>query len=209
MFLVNKHFFRNYDMDATTFKYGRIGGPQGYPIPGKNGVETSGASTTVTATDGTPFDPVNVGDIITFLTIDAKTIRRVATKTSGAEITVDSSITLAEGTAFIFEPFLVSADDADCWHHVQDLTNITVYLDGATIAAGGGVDWEIQTLGYDHASLLPFTVQSSTLAASGAQTSYSLPQVAGKVRVGLKGGSDFTGTDVVSAWLTGEQRLAK
>jgi hypothetical protein len=208
MYLDNrKYFYYQYDLDATTYKYGRLGGPTGLPCvkPDRYGAKTSGSSTTVTSAAGTPFDPVNVGDFLIFsIPPDTKLLRKVATKTSGAQITVDSAIDLGTvGVPFDHWPFRIGATANDGWHQVQMYTSITVHIYIPTVAAAGGVDVQIETNSGDPATpTVPYTQNF----ASATTETVNVAEVASALRVGVKGGSGFAGTDSITIWLQGEMR---
>lgn len=214
MFLENKLYYRGFDPGAA-YAYGRLGRPDGQPTRGRNGVQTAGASTTVTATDGTPFDPVTVGSVIVFQSPrpDGKIIRIVTAKASGASITVDSAVTLAAGTAFFFYLFKQGTADTDGWHLVNDLAEISVYFD-VTVLGSTTIEANIELGGG------PFSapVQAITNpAAVSATVSVSISAVGRRVvevlnvtqslRVGLR----VTGgpaVDAVTVWVKGRQRQA-
>lgn len=208
MFLEQKRFYYLYDPTAT-YVYGRMGSPSGYTISGRNGVETSGASTTVTATDGTPFDPVKVGDIITFFSgdppEDTKAIRTVATKTSGSEITVDSNVTLSGGTPFIFDPFTSGTAATDGWHSVNHWSAITIHYRLETLASTS-IDILPEGSGGDLSG--PVALAAATnLTAAGSGT-INLDQVLPFLRVGVKSNTDSAG-DELTIWAVGELLQAK
>jgi hypothetical protein len=208
MHLDAKQFFYNHDVDALTYKYGRIGGPTGLGCPGKYGAVTSGSSTTVTAATGTPFDPVLPGDLIVFYTPpDTKTLRKVATKVSGSEITVDTAIDLGTtGRMFDFLPVRIGANAGDGWHSVQAYSAITVWVSISLYAATGGIDVTIEAL-TPNLGNAPVTISTTNYTATGT-ASIDVSKVVGYLRVGLKAGSGFAGTDAVSVWMTGEVRKA-
>ena len=201
MFLDHKQFYRSYDPGASVV-YGRLGRPDGLPVRGKWGVQTSGSSTTVTATDGTPFAPVTVGSTIVFLSPrpDGKIVRRVTAKASPTSITVDSAVTLAAGTAWFWVPFKSGTAATDGWHLVTDLSAITVFVDVETLASTTVVA-TIQAGGGPGAA--PQTLTTLTFSAAGQQR-YDVTSVVQSLRVGLATTGDAAG-DAVSAWLKGEQ----
>lgn len=201
-----KQFFYNYDNDATTFKYGRLGGPAGYSCPGSFGAKTTGSTTTVDAVAGTPFDPLRVGDVLVFRTLTGPVLRRVATKVSGAQITVDTAIDLgAVGVFFDFYPWRIGAAATDGWHHVQMYDSMTVFFAMPTVAATGGVAWQIEGRAPSIGDPAPFVLELGTQATAG---SFDVPISASvsAIRVGVRGVSDFTGTDSVSVWVAGDMR---
>lgn len=207
MFLDAKQFYYNYDLDATTYKYGRIGGPQGLPVQGKYGLSTVGSSTTVTAVAGTPFDPVNIGDVIVFQKGETRIIRKVATKASGSSITVDTAVDLSGGYAgWFFYPFRIGTAATDGWHAIHPYSAVTIWVSITALSAAGGIDFTIEAASpnIDNA---PVTVFTKNYAAAGTEA-INIGEVAQALRIGLKGGSGFAGTDSITVWMTGEVRKA-
>lgn len=207
MFLDTKRFYYQYDMDSTSYKYGRLGDNHGFAVQGGLYAKTSGASTTVTAVSGTPFDPMNAGDVIVFyVTPGVGTIRKVATKVSGSEITIDSAITIAAaGCHFDFYPFKIGTTTADGWHHTQMYSGMTLNVNVATVAAAGGISMSVEIVGAGGLMVTPIVVLERSYTAAGTEAIVIEPQ-ARALRVGLKGNTGFAGTDVVSISLTGEMR---
>jgi hypothetical protein len=207
-FLETKRFYYLFDPTAT-YAYGRIGSPSGHPIQGKYGVETSGASTTVTATNGTPFDPVKVGDLITFLTgdppEDTKTNRKVATKTSGSEITVDSNVTLSSGTPWFFEPFTEGTAATDGWHSVNHFSAITIHYRLETLAS---TSIDILPEGRGGPGSGPVALAAATNLTGAGTGTINIDQVIPFLRVGVKSNTDSAG-DEITIWVTGELLQAK
>lgn len=205
MFLEQKRFYYLFDPTAS-YQYGRIGSPSGHPVQGKYGVETAGSSVTVTATDGTPFDPVNVGDIIVFKEIpDTKYIRKVATKTSGSSITVDTAVNLAAGTAWFFEPFKVGTTVNDGWHHVGAWGAITVFVRLETLASTS-IDINPEGTGGDLSGPVNLKAAPENLTATGT-VAIPIEQVVTYLRVGVKSNTDSAG-DQVTVWAEGEMLQA-
>jgi hypothetical protein len=205
----NKQFYYGHDVDTNTLKYGRLGSPSGHMVSGKNGVETSGSSTTVTAIDGTPFDPVGVGDVIVFTEVpDTKTIRTVATKTSGAEITVDSAIDLSNGAAFFFYPFRIGTTNSDGWHHVAAYSAITVHANLSALASTGGIDLVIEGGGGSSLGILP-TIQETVNFAAVGTLQVQIDKVFPFLRVGVKAGTSAGAGDSLDVWAVGEMLQAK
>jgi len=206
--LTNKQFYREYDLDALTYKYGRLGDSQGFAVQGKWGAATSGSSTTVTSlATGYAFGPANAGDTIIFRTPpDTTTIRKIATKVSPQEITVDTAVNLGTaGVAWEFVPFRIGATDADGWHHSRTKQGFSVFIHIATLAASGGVDAKVQGLLSGSLTPIDLIPEGETAAevhfdAAGRYELKFLSPVQ-QVRLGLKAVTAATGTDVISAWL--------
>jgi hypothetical protein len=206
MFLETKHFYYQYDLDAVTFKYGRLGDPQGHWIQGKYGLQTTGSSITVDRffTSGNPFGPVKVGDVIQFfLPPDTNYIRKVATKPSNIQITVDTAVDLGvTGLGWQFWPFRIGATNADGWHPVHHDAQLSVFVNWAT-KASDGLDISISGLGPHNTPLA--LVAKSYLSAGTDEIPITTPVTA--LRVGVKAANAFSGTDSISIWLT--QRLPR
>lgn len=214
MFLDNKLFYKSYDPGAA-YAFGRLGRPDGLPVRGKWGVQTAGASTTVTATDGTPFSSLTPGSIIVFESPrpDGKIVRSVTAVASPVSITVDTAVTLSAGTHFFYWPFKSGTADTDGWHLVNDLSAITVFVDVETLASTS-IDVLIQVGGGPFSTpVQPNTTPAATsgtvtvnIAATG-ERAIEVASVAQSIRVGLRavGGP---AVDAVTAWLKGEQLLA-
>ena len=202
----SKQFYYAYDLDATTYKYGRLGGPGGLPVQGKYGLETSGSSTTVTAVAGTPFDPVTALDMIVIVKGETKYTRKVATKVDGTEITIDSAVDLTGGySGWFFYPWRIGATNADGWHQVTGYEEMTVHIVIPTVAAAGGVDVQIQGLSPNLGGS-PVTLWSNNYAAATTGDNVEIGEELLALRVGVKGGSGFAGTDDINIWMTGRVR---
>jgi len=219
-----KLFYLNYDLDATTYKYGKITAPAG-GFQGFGGVKTTGTSTTIDAVTAgqKPFAPVLVGDYILFYIGETPTTRRrVVTKPSDDQITISGAgVTLGAGIAsWYFFPFRIGATDEDGGHSVEGYETAFLELDFATIIAGGGVDvsaeirgrspaskWNVFfTKNYPVGTPIRDVIEINKKDAAGGISAGGWPELIGSVRVGLKGGTDFVGTDDLSVFLTGSPR---
>lgn len=199
MFVEQKLFYKSYDPSAS-YVYGRL---SQWLIPGKYGIQTSGASTTVTATNGSPFSPVTVGSrLIAYTPPDTFTDRAVTAKASDTSITVDSNITLAAGTNWGFYHFKSGTADSDGWHLVNNLSAITVYAD-LEVLGSTSIDVQIQAGGGQYST--PVTLSTTNIAATG-ETAIAVSQVVQSLRVGVKANGG-PATDAVTIWLQGEQLL--
>jgi hypothetical protein len=196
-------YYLNYDLDATTYKYGRVKDR----IQGYGGVKTTGAATTVDAvTVGqAPFAPVRVGDYVIFYIGETPTsIRKVLTKPTQDQITISgANINLGTGVAsWYFLPFDIGATDADGGHRTEFFARAWVEIEAVTIAAAGGVDYSIEARGMAPAAKWA-QLTTGNIAASGFFKTIEVLELTGEIRVGLKGGSGFAGTDDISVYLTG------
>ena len=137
---------------------------------------------------------------------DTRSVRKVVTKTSGAEIVVDSAIDLGTvGVPFDFYPFKTGSADTSGWHATQMYTGITVYFDVPTLGATGGVDYSVECLSPSLDGARPVVVAAATLATITTEA-VTVAEITAAVRVGLKGHDDFAGTDSITVWLQGEMR---
>jgi len=203
--MIERVFYQNYDLDSLSFKYGKLFDRIQADGPLKG---TGGASTSLYSVSASypAFGPILVGDYIYIYTAE-NTIakRRVATKPSNDEITVDSNVTvpLAGLASWYFASFRIGTADTDGWHSTNPLTRAFVNLDFPTITAAGGVDVsiEVKSLG----ALLPKPIGApfNFPAGTPVKESVEVTEMIGSVRVGLKGGSGFAGTDDLSVTLTG------
>jgi hypothetical protein len=203
--LEQRSAFRNYDILATTYVYGRIEGPhQGY-----GGVALVSASTTVnavTAGIGT-FSPVAVGDFLWFYNGETIIKRKVATKASNDQITIDSTPGVTVNIAsWYFMPFKNGATAADGWIPIQKFGGkVSVLLLGPTIGDAGGFTFKLEVKGFEQEAA-PVLIIEKDYAQADAPISeeFPLPATAAAVRIGLKGTAGFAGTDDVSATVIGD-----
>ncbi len=204
-----RQFYYQYDLGANTYKYGRIAS---FPVQGQYGVYTVGSSTTVVSTGAAnAFGPVKVGDIIVFMQFpETQTIRKVATKVSNAEITVDTAIdlsltgSLTGWPGWFFYPFTIGATTADGWHHVSALREKEVLVNIATLNAVGGMDISIEGLGADFGST-PIVLLEKHYAAA-ITDDIVVPEVLKAIRVGVKATALFAGADSITIELMGRTR---
>jgi hypothetical protein len=205
--LTNRYFFYDYDLDALTYKYGRVNDS----CQGHGGVETSGSSTTVTGVASTqpplPFGPLQVGYLVVFCQPpDTQYLRKVATKTSGAEITVDSAVTLTATGAWYYYPVNIGATSVHGWRKCSDYLSLQVNFSVETLASSGGIGYSIEGYtGDDPSSVVPVVFKQDTITSVGTLV-VPVTDAFLFLRVGLKAGSAFAGTDSISVWMTGDQR---
>jgi hypothetical protein len=214
-----KIFYLNYDLDATTYKYGKVTGMH----QGFGGIKTTGSSVTVDAVvpGQGPFAALLVGDYIWFYLSDTNILkRRVATKPSNDQITVDTAVNLGTGIAsWYFLPFRIGATDADGGHSVEAYETAFVEVEILTVAAAGGVDLTIEIKGRAPATKWFTLLATKNYAAAPAIDVIEVnkkdatgipaggwPNMIGSVRVGVKGNAGFAGTDDISVFLTGNPR---
>jgi hypothetical protein len=212
MFQETKQYYRRYDVGTVgaSYAYGRLGSPSGHPVNGKNFVDTTGSVVQVDAVDGTPFDPVGVGDIIVFFSPrpDGKIERTVAVKTSGIEIDVDAVVDLsspAGGFAFMFWPFRTGTGVDNGWHHVAAWSAITVHARVETLNSTS-IDLIIEGSGGDLSG--PTVLETPTNITAVGTVAINVEKVAPFMRVGLKANTPAAG-DSVNVWAVGEMLQAK
>lgn len=199
-----KTFYLNYDLDATTFKYGKVTDR----LQGFGGL-TAVASVTINATNAgaAPFAPVLVGDYIQFQIGEAwSTIRKVLTKPSNDQITVSGGVlTFAGLTNWYFFPFRIGATAADGGHSTEAYSRAWIEFEIPTISAAGGVDYSIEVKGRAPAAAWGVVATGTFPDAASvvAQGPLELTELIGSVRVGIKGNTGFAGTDDISIFLTG------
>ena len=132
-------------------------------------------------------------------------IRKVATKVSNTEITVDTAVDLTAGySGWFFYPWRIGTADTDGWHAIQGYPLVTVWVEIPTVAAAGGVTISIQTMSPNIGGT-PVEVFTKNYAAA-AEEPINIGEVAGALRVGVKGGSGFAGTDEITIYMTGGSR---
>ena len=212
MFQETKQYYRNYDVGTVgaSYAYGRLGSPSGHPVNGRNVVSTTGNVTQIDAVDGTPFDPVGVGDIIIVFAPrpDGRIERTVAVKTSGIDIDADAALDLsadAAGYAFMFYPFKVGTAVDSGWHHVAAWSAITVHARVETLNSTS-IDLIIEGSGGDLSG--PTVLEAATNIAAVGTAAINVEKVAPFMRVGLKANTPVAG-DVVNVWAVGEMLQAK
>lgn len=212
MFQETKQYYRNYDVGTVgaSYSYGRLGSPSGHPVQGRNFVDTTADVSQIDAVDGTPFDPVNVGDVMTFFfpRPDGREERVVTVKTSGIDIDVDPTIDLstpAGGFAFQFVPFRNGTGVDDGWHHVAAWSAITVHARVETLNSTS-IDLSIEGTGGQFSG--PVILEPETNIAAVGTVAINVDKVATFMRVGLKANTPVAG-DVVTVWATGEMLQAK
>lgn len=205
------YFYRQYDLDSTSFKYGRLRRAR----PGQGGIKTSGSSTTVdaiTAGIGT-FASVTVGDILLIYDRETKYERKVASVVSPDQITVDSALNIDNSGAGVpswyVMPFEIGTADTDGWQSCEHLVQESkkVRIEAPAIQAAGGLDIQIETLDPGFSSRPSVVLGPVNFPASAAVAKeYSVPELCRAIRLGVKGASGFAGTDSITAWLIGEPR---
>jgi len=204
--LENGMFYKNYDLDATTYKYGRFRDQ----IQGVGGVKTTGSSVTVNAvTSGIgTFSGVKVGDLIVFYRSDTLIdVRKIATKPSNDQITVDTAVNLdnsgAGFGAWFFQSFDIGTTSADGWLPVQKFGSkkgVRVVI--ATLNAAGGMDVSIESKGYAFDTVPVVLIEQHYDVPKTEH--FPVPEEVLSLRVGVKGTTGFAGADDVSIYLIGD-----
>lgn len=198
-------FYFDYDLDANTFKYGRLKGP----FPGPAGITCAGATTTITAvTSGIgTFSPIRVGDFIWLRTAENTVIKRkVASKTSNDQIAVAganlSAFTIASWDYWQFD---IGTADSDGALNIANYDRVWLEFDG-TLA--DSLDIQVEARGRAPAALWGtiFTATFANTAALRARGPVEITELVGSIRVGVKGTTVFAGTDAFSIYLCGQVR---
>jgi hypothetical protein len=204
MSLEQRPAFRSYDTLSTSLVYGRIDGPnQGY-----GGVELVSASTTVNATTagiGT-FSPVAVGDFIWFMNGETVIKRKVATKPSNDQITIDSTPGVTKSVAgWYFSPFKSGGTATDGWIPVHKFQGkVSVLVNIVSLGDAGGVTLQIEGKGdsVDSAAVI-LANRAYAQAEAPVSEEFAVPTNCAAIRVGLKGTSGFAGTDDITVLVEG------
>jgi hypothetical protein len=202
--LEEKCFYRSYNILSATYTYGKYL----ESVQGDEAVSTVGSSTTVTATTAGrgPFDAVSAGDDIVFVVGDNTYVRRVVTKTSLDEVVIDTAVTLVACVSWHFVPFRSGTAVTDGWLACQkyDPKQVSIRPTVLADASGASVSVEIKGFGLDSTPVQVFQKDwvTGTLVAPLDGEIVMIPELAGWVRVGIKG-TGFAGTDNVSAYLIG------
>jgi hypothetical protein len=200
-----KDFYFGYDLDANTLKYGRI-------LPRRDmgqvaGVITSGSSTTVTSAvaNSRAFASVAVGDMVEFVIAQVLTRRKVATKVSDDEITVNSAVDLSAGcSAWYHRPFQIGTADTDGWHNVEDYPVKAIKVDINTLSAAPGLTISIEVRGRGDVEK-PSVVLTKNYTATDSDV-IQVTEPCASVRVGVRGTTGFAGTDDIDISLIGYLR---
>jgi hypothetical protein len=189
-----KFFVQSYDLASTSLIYCRTSETE---LPGGGRIKTSGSSTTVTAyTVGeTPFDPVAVGDLLIIQYGGTVHTRTVATKASGASITVDSAITLTNGAMYRYRDVACGTAAADGWVGIGNSDGCTVQI---TITSLNAASLQFQVEGIisgTGAAAVPVSTLLTYTAAGG--DFFDITESLDSVRVGMKVNTD-AGANVVT-----------
>lgn len=213
------HLYYQFDLASTSYVYNRYGRRS----RGWGGIKTSGSSTTITSVSGLstpPFNDLAVGDLLDIrysatpgTVVATNSIRRVATWTDADTIVANSAITLTAGTAaWDFRKKLGGTAATDGWCYIGDLYNATLWLDFPTLGETDGVTYVVQVKGGDDLAQNPYNLGAPVVVAASAapyQAKVELSSSAGPttnfVRLGVKSTTASTGTDSLSAYITGRQ----
>lgn len=204
-----KYFFYKYDVAALTpnFIYGRLSDR----VPGRGGITTSGASTTVTSSTAdtnspfvAAFDFVNIGDILWIQTTDTAWATRVVTaKASNTSITVDTAINLSTArTSWSVQQFKSGTTINDGWVNTRDLEAKSVQVEVDTFAGGTtNITFSIEGRLDAAGSSSSYQVINKIFTAVGTQV-FSIPEPYNQMRVGAYCTVDG-GVQSISAFLKG------
>jgi hypothetical protein len=202
--LVQKWFYQDYDLDATTYKYGKLSDWR----QGWGGFSTSGSSTTVTAATagiGT-FAPLAVGDKVRFLIASGWVERVVTAVASPDSITVSSAIDASGGfSAWNYRSRSIGTAITSGLHSLAGLVDVTLYVNWVTKAADSIV-LSIETVNQGD-QLAHRLYDEITLSAAGVVLPFDIEDAVHQLRVGVKAGSSAAGTDVFNAYLEGKEHF--
>ena len=193
-------FYLNYDLDSASYKYGRIMGR----YQGHGGIKTTGSSVTIDAVvvGAGPFAPLLVGDYVWLYVGETVYKRRVATKPSNDQITVNTAVNLGTGTAaWYFLPFRIGTTAEDGWQPTEGLTRAWVLFDFVTISDAVDVSVEVRGRAPGEKPIVVFA--ASYPAATPIFKALEVTELVGSVRVGLKAATTFAGTDDLTVSLKG------
>jgi len=196
-------FYLNYDLDSASYKYGRIDGRH----QGFGGIKTTGSSVTIDAVvaGAGPFAPLLVGDYIWIHVGETVYKRKVATKPSNDQITVNTAVNLGTGTAaWYFLPFEIGTTAEDGWQSTEGLTRAWLHFDFATIA--NAVDVSVEVRGRAPGEAPKPVITLSYVAGTPIFKPLEITELVGSVRVGLKASTTFAGTDDLTVSLKGDGR---
>lgn len=208
--LIQKRFYLDYDLDATTLKYGRMKGPYN----GISGVKTVGNVVTVTGMVAAlgVFGAVKVGDRLLFVKGETQLPRRCAVKTNANQIDVESAIDLDNGgngyPSWYHMPFDIGATDVDGWLSCEELVpgSKSIRIEASAIQAAGGLDISIETVDRLGSARPAVSLTKNYPAGAAVSDDISVPETVAAIRLGVKGNAGFAGTDSIYAWLIGEPR---
>lgn len=189
------------DITDTSYSYCKFAGMNGdpfTPMPGIGRIETVGSSTTVTAeTAGdAPFTSVLAGDLLLITYGNATYRRRVATRVSATEITVDTAINTT-GATWSWYKASCGATAADGWIGATGAWALTFEVAVTTINATSiGYIVECRIGGLASVQMAASTIATATTAqySFNSQTAGSWDEC----RLGLRVNTD-TGVQSVSA----------
>jgi hypothetical protein len=207
MGLESKQFFYLQNIASTTLLYGRMGDAGGYSVQGFQAAVGNG-TTTVTASTGTPFDPIQgnatTGDVLIFSAPgQTDQVRRCTAKASGSSITIDSA--LAAGTwGWRFYPFRSGSapNTTTGFHYVGNWFPSSVLVN-VTAQPATSLDYQLETLTSGPGSS-PIIITGPTSISTATSTKVTVPDRVVWLRVGIK--ITGAGTDTVSISALGDPR---
>ncbi len=199
-------FYESYDLDSTSFKYGRVTGP----FQGEGGV-TSATSTTVSAdaTARNPFAGLKAGDLLWFRTAEQTVVKRkIATATSTTSLVSSGANLTFTSIPWHYLPFAIGTGLTNGWHRIAHFRpgSVTVHILLATLGATS-MDITIEVRGSGNFQADPNAVWTKNYAAGSAyEDAVIVTETGSDLRVGVKGGSGFAGTDDITVFMTGRIR---
>ena len=203
-------FYSSYDLDATSYKYGRITGP----FQGNGGLEAAG-STTVTGTTpadsntpSNPFAGLKAGDGLWLRTAERTVVKRkIATLNSPTSIVISGAAMTFSGIPFKYLPFTIGTGLTNGWHRIAHWAREkTLHILIPTVAAADGVVVNVEVRGQGNFQADPNQVWTKTYL-DAAEDAIQINQLGSDLRVGVKGGSGSAGTDDISIFMVGRKEL--
>ena len=196
----HRWLYKAYDLDSTSLKYARYEGRQ---QQGRGTMSTSGSSTTISIA-GSGGAPLGVGDLLEIY--DGETLYERKVVTAGiSSIVVDAAITLSGTPAWHFRKWKIGTGNTDGWVRARHRTDLAVLVDWATKAADG-LDISIESKRPDGT---PFVLLTKSYTAVGDDEIVLGAGAGGAVRVGVKGATTVTGTDVINISLVSRHKTGE
>lgn len=205
-------FYRWDNVENTNYRYGKF---ERFWVPGRKRLTTSGSSTTVVTTISSSgvLKDVKVGDLVRMqrdvYSLTGRDIVKITAKASDNSMTVSTAVNW-DNSAAGYAPWeyliaeVPASGTAAGWFYVGDCAAKTIYPVITTVAAAGGIDLTVEgkTRNGDISTL--YSVNYAA-AADGIPIQIGSDALE-FLRVGVKGGSGFAGTDDITITFEGEEK---
>lgn len=207
--MVSRTLFWKYDLASLSYSYGKFDRDF---VAGEGKLKTSGSSTTVTtiSTSGVLKD-VKIGDLVLMVrdpyVSTGTDLVKIATKASNDSMTVSSAVNW-DNSAAGYAPwrYLVAevpaTGTAAGWFHVGGFTAKTVFPVITTLASDT-IDITVEAK--DKSGVIA-TVYTESYSSATAPRPIPVGEDIEFLRVGVKAGASFAGTDVFDCTFTGRPR---